>query len=46
MSKYAGDQAADLIGKLLEPSPQKRLKNMRDVLIHSYFTDEVGHFTV
>ena len=46
MAKYAGDHAADLVGRLLEPSPHKRLKNMKDILCHSYFTEEVGHFTI
>jgi hypothetical protein len=46
MVKHAGDNAADLIGKLLEPEPEKRLKNMSKILIHSYFNDEIGHYSV
>lgn len=46
MAKYAGDNASDLVGKLLEPMPHKRLKNMKDILLHSYFTEDIGHFTV
>ena len=44
IEKNAGHHASDLIGRLLEPIPSRRLKSMNDILLHGYFTEEVGHF--
>lgn len=39
--QVAGDLAADLVSRLLDPSPETRLSTMRKILTHRYFHDEV-----